>query len=46
MGKENQMQTAGGQHKPEDSITRKTPEITVQWNHELNGRDNLSSPMK
>lgn len=26
---------------PENSITRKTQEITVQWNHE---RDNLGSP--
>lgn len=29
---------------PEDSISRKSPEITVQWNHELNERDNLVSP--
>lgn len=26
---------------PEDSISRKAPEITVKWNHE---RDNLGSP--
>lgn len=29
---------------PENSITRKAPVIAVQWNHELNERDNLSSP--